>query len=257
MKGSYFTFAAVGLGICLAQNASAANLPLPAMAPPAPPPYDMTGFYVGGHGGAAWASEENITGGIYGIQGGYNYQIPTRWDALGWYVNAYVLGVEADGTWANVTGDRSASSLLPDGTQILGHGRVKDLWDVVGRFGLVEDSGLLYVRGGYARSRQDFSASLLAPDRSLVATSIGTSNSSGWVLGTGVQVTPDLQFTSLGTMVYGVQYDYFHFDPNSNCAFGVCGHTATNVQTLRFRLDLLFNNHHPTCISAICSPARP
>jgi hypothetical protein len=85
MKSSYFTLAAVGLGICLAQNAWAANLPLPAITPPAPPPYDMTGFYVGGHAGTGWTSEENNNGGIYGIHGGYNYQIPTHWDAASIY----------------------------------------------------------------------------------------------------------------------------------------------------------------------------
>jgi opacity protein-like surface antigen len=78
---------------------SEANLPLPAMAPPPPPPYDMTGFYVGGHVGAGWASDANITGLLGGVHGGYNFQIPTQWDLLGWYVNGYVLGVEADGTW--------------------------------------------------------------------------------------------------------------------------------------------------------------
>lgn len=250
MRCSYFTLTAVGLGICLAQNAWAANLPLPAMAPPPPPPYDMTGLYVGGHAGAGWASNVNVTGGIAGIHGGYNYQIPTHWDLLGWYVNGYVLGVEADGTWAQVTRD---NALLPDGV-FVGRAEVKDLWDVVGRLGFVTDSSLLYVRGGYAQSQRDFNGSFHAPDGSLVALT-GASNNSGYVVGVGVQVTPDLQFTSLATMVYGVQYDYFHFD-HSNCAFSTLCPSSSEVQTLRFRLDFLFNGRHPTCISTICSPPR-
>jgi opacity protein-like surface antigen len=132
----------------------------------------------------------------------------------------------------------------------VGHGGVKDIWDVVGRFGVVlNGSALLYARGGYASSRQDFSTSLLAPDGSLAATSTGTVNKSGWVIGSGVQVTPDLQWTSLATTVFGVQYDYYRFD-HSDCASGtLCGPFSTNVHTMRFRVDLLFNNHHPTCVT--------
>ena len=82
----------------------------------AEPGYNWTGFYVGLNGGYSWgrASEtaligapfpanasatvkQNVNGGLFGGQIGYNWQVDRNW----------VLGLEADGQW---TGERGSSN---------------------------------------------------------------------------------------------------------------------------------------------------
>jgi len=79
------------------------------------PGYNWTGFYVGLNGGYSWgrATEtvtlgapfpptsatfrQNVNGGVFGGQIGYNWQVDRRW----------VLGLEADAQW---TGERGRSN---------------------------------------------------------------------------------------------------------------------------------------------------
>src|SRR5437868_1840900 len=101
--------AVVGIGA-----ATAADLPArvynkaPVMVDPG---YNWTGFYVGLNGGYSWgranetvtlgapfpvtsaAFRQNVEGGVFGGQIGYNWQVDPRW----------VLGLEADAQW---TGER-------------------------------------------------------------------------------------------------------------------------------------------------------
>src|SRR5690242_16535794 len=83
-------------------------LPMPAKAPPAPivaPPYDWSGFYVGGHLGYLWGrthvDDDGVTaernartdGIIGGAMLGYN-----------WQINRIVFGLEGDFGWTNARG---------------------------------------------------------------------------------------------------------------------------------------------------------
>ena len=92
-------------------SAQAADMPLYKAPPPAPVPFSWTGFYIGAHVGGGWGSREfdfndltpaapflwdssaPVNGPLAGGQIGANWQ-------AGWAV----LGVEADGSWANLQG---------------------------------------------------------------------------------------------------------------------------------------------------------
>ncbi|MCX5494731.1 porin family protein [Kaistia dalseonensis] len=119
--------------VALTGAASAADLtyePAPAApAPAAASAFDWNGFYVGVHGGAAIGdftkdfSDNGSTGGLFGAQAGYNYQI-----------DHWVIGVETD----------IAYSTLSD---------VVDLdWlgTTTARAGYAFDNLLLYGKGGVA-----------------------------------------------------------------------------------------------------------
>lgn len=82
--------------------ASAADL----RAPPPPVPvtpslyspvsvYNWTGFYAGLNGGAGWGTVngQSVSGGLFGATAGYNFQS-----------GPWVLGLEGDVDWANLTG---------------------------------------------------------------------------------------------------------------------------------------------------------
>jgi outer membrane immunogenic protein len=109
--------AVAGLG----HAASAADLAIP---PPPPPLPSWTGFYIGAHAGAAmqtgtpdWEfndpngffsttdlnrSGNSALGGVGGFQAGYNWQFAPAW----------VVGVEADISWASLSDHRTASPIV-------------------------------------------------------------------------------------------------------------------------------------------------
>src|SRR5215510_5829519 len=100
-------FAAVAAFMFAGGSAVAADLPAKAPYYKAPPAayYNWSGFYIGGQGGWAfdgkydWAPEfptihSGLDGGFGGGTVGYN-----------WQVHRFVLGLEADYSWADITGD--------------------------------------------------------------------------------------------------------------------------------------------------------
>src|SRR5215469_11113906 len=96
--------------VALPIMANAADLPIQ-KAPPAPPPLTWSGFYLGVHGGAGfgaktfdyndpspaapfrWDSSVSVNGPLGGGQIGLNWQ-------AGWVV----LGVEGEGSYADISG---------------------------------------------------------------------------------------------------------------------------------------------------------
>jgi outer membrane immunogenic protein len=108
-----FLLATVGLAaLVIAPPASAADMAVKAPPPPPPVPiYSWTGFYIGGNGG--WGQSNNCwdfvdvagtfisdgcrsrSGGLAGGQIGYR-----------WQTNQFVVGVEAQGDWADLNSQR-------------------------------------------------------------------------------------------------------------------------------------------------------
>src|SRR6478672_10038711 len=113
---------ATGLSLCGTMKANAdAYDRVSAVAPRA---FSWTGFYIGGNGGGAWNNDQTVhitesnanpglppietfsanfgslssSGGFGGVQIGANLQL-----------GAVVLGFEADGQWANITGESAAT----------------------------------------------------------------------------------------------------------------------------------------------------
>ena len=101
--------------------------------------YNWTGFYIGGHLGGAFASNNSLETSdgrfLGGMQGGFDYQFAPNW----------VLGVEAQYSWLANTNN---GLLFPGGTLVTSNSN--QLGSVAGRFGYTWGPALLYGKGGYA-----------------------------------------------------------------------------------------------------------
>lgn len=162
------------------QAAAAADMPT--KAPMAPPVfvYNWTGFYAGIEGGGGWgrstqtdtagttSGSYNQSGGLIGGTVGYNWQM-TNW----------VLGLEADWSWANINGSVNVPVCTAPGcfTNLRSVGTARP------RLGYAWDRWLVYVTGGLAWG--DVKAGM---DNCTGAFTIcGTKTNAGWTIGGGVE----------------------------------------------------------------------
>ena len=112
--------------------------------------YDWSGFYVGANGG--WGSSRkcwdlftpagltpegchNATGGVAGGQVGYR-----------WQTSAWVLGIEAQGDWADLRGSNISLLAAP----FTNRSRIDAFGLFTGQVGYAWNNVLLYVKGGAA-----------------------------------------------------------------------------------------------------------
>jgi opacity protein-like surface antigen len=188
MRGRLLACVAL-FAIGISTAASAADKAAKATKSHAPaPPYNWSGFYVGGNFGGAWTNSNlNISGNsiyggltefIGGVQAGYNFQF-----------GHLLAGVE--GTFDAATFDHP---ILPTPTL----GSVSQHWigTVAGRAGIVEDRWLVYGKlgAGWVGS----SAEINAPG--MVWT--GTNSNDGWLVGAG------LEFGFKSHWTVRLEYDY-------------------------------------------------
>ena len=215
-------FAAAMLG----SAAQAADMPLKAPPPPAPPPFSWTGFYFGGHGGCAEArttitpgpfrdsdpedhsffgflSNTNHGGCYGGVQGGFNYQFNSFI-----FPGTWVWGIEADGSFGS--GHRRTATLFEfERNEVeaiaLFSARINSFGTVRGRLGYTWTWGapvLWYVTGGWAWAD---SSRLTTTDANSGTVTISNSQTpSGWTVGTGIEV-------ALGSN-WSVKGEYLHLD---------------------------------------------
>src|SRR5271167_813331 len=164
-------------------------------APPFPPgSYNWTGPYIGGEGGYGWGNSDqsdpgrppapppapppppddtgagaySMRGGFIGGTAGYN-----------WQTGPWVLGIEGDYSWANITGSSQTCGFAPP------HGcgtTLQDFGTLRGRVGYATGPGgawLPYVTGGLAVGELQ-SWDGLTP-------ASGSAFRAGWTLGAGVE----------------------------------------------------------------------
>src|SRR5262245_8003437 len=138
--------------VVVAGGAQAADMPV--KAPVYSAPFNWTGFYIGAHIGAGWATTEfsnpnsgivfsnyNLNGFLGGGQIGYNWQ-------SGWAV----FGVEADASWTDIKGSSDCF------TFDFCRSKIDALGTITARFGGTVDHALIYVKGGgaWAHEKQFF-----------------------------------------------------------------------------------------------------
>ena len=143
--------------IALTQVALAADMPLKApiaKAPIAAPPYDWSGFYVGGHIGYLWGrtrvEEDGVVtepgaptdGVIGGVLAGYN-----------WQNGPVVFGLEGDFGWTHAHGVGAVNFIT---TQAPNTYDLNWTSHLRGRAGYALDHWLFYVAGGLAVADLDF-----------------------------------------------------------------------------------------------------
>ena len=227
------TAATIGLG---AGDAAAQSVMPTKTAGPAPygvsSAYDWSGFYVGGHvsyslGRAASTLSDpastvsgNSFGSLYGgVQGGYNYVLPSR----------LLLGIEADVTFPNF--QTYTEGLIFTGATAQGT-TVTDQIDYMatlrGRFGYAFDHWLIYGTGGFAWSQARFGETPgVASDEDKILLT-----RTGWALGLGAEFAITQDWTAQ------IEYLYDGFGRvGSVFPSGIGYQSVFDVETLRLGLN--------------------
>jgi outer membrane immunogenic protein len=130
----------------------AVKAPPPSPAPAAAPAVDWTGFYIGGHAGAATSVMDNIVD-VDGLNGGAHYQINDTTAIAGGQAgynfqwSYFVVGVEGDFSSIYLN-DKKFDPNFPTGTFSTLNGSF--LYDVTGRAGLAYNGLFVYFKGGEA-----------------------------------------------------------------------------------------------------------
>jgi outer membrane immunogenic protein len=221
--------------------ADAADLSARAPLYKAPPPvaYSWTGFYVGAHVGAGWSNNDwksvdslgiapfrlgsgSGSGFLGGAQVGVNYQVDT-----------VVAGLEADVSWAAVSGD--ACELF--GGTINCNSRADRFGTVTGRLGVAADRALLYFKGGAAWIHDTHILTLLtAPEATVSAIRWG------WTAGAGIEYALTRNWSAK------LEYDFMDFgtkravfDPLGGGLVTFTTDIKERFQTVKFGLNYKFD----------------
>ena len=180
-----FLLATAG-GLATATGAQAADLPLKA-APIAAPSW--TGWYFGGHLGAAWQQTHA------GYAGTYYNMSATRSSLIGgaqlgynWQKGNFVYGVEADISGLS-NGPRHRAYTASKGDSL--QSDIRWLATFRGRMGLAVNDTMAYVTGGLAVAsvKNTFAPHGVAPTTGNPAftTKSGTKTKWGWTIGGGIE----------------------------------------------------------------------
>ena len=192
--------------------------------------YDWTGFYVGLNGGYGWGEQDpmglltnrfdnfnaNVNGGLFGGTVGAQIQM--------YHV---LLGLEADGDWANIQGSKSATPTIlgvPVGSKVNLDTTITSVSTLRVRVGWAQDKWLFYGTGGAALLTANVKAS--SADPRLCGTCSRDRTGAGVAAGLGVEygftpnwsakaeymwvggVNGDLSETKLNTIKVGVNYRF-------------------------------------------------
>ena len=223
------TVALVALG-APAVAADLAARPYTKAPPIAAPIYNWTGFYIGGHIGAAFNNDNTfnglVTGGnddarfLGGVQGGFDFQVAPNW----------VLGVEGQYSWL---ANNSGAWLFPGGYAYTNDQR--GIGSVTGRIGYTWGPALLYVKGGYAFA--DNSETLLL-NGVPTAFALDGDHKDGWTVGAG------LEYMFAQNWSAKAEYQYYDFDRSTfvaPVALAPFGSFRNDVHTVKVGLNYRFN----------------
>ena len=186
-------------------------------APYADPIYCWTGFYIGGHVGGAFSSDNNFNNGLGtgnngngrvlgGVQAGADWQFNPNW----------VVGVEGQYSWLS----GNVGAIFPGGFAYTNNQR--GLGAITGRVGYSWGPGLLYVKGGYAYSDNNETVTLGGVP---VAFAINGDHRNGYTIGAGVEYLFAPNWSAKG------EYQYYNFGDANFIA------PAALVPTGRFATD--------------------
>ncbi|MBS0529365.1 MAG: porin family protein [Proteobacteria bacterium] len=185
--------------------------------------YDWTGFYIGANGGGGWGRDRfsttggsvgiNTSGGFAGGQIGYN-----------WQTGAWVLGLEADGDWADIKGTTGCAAGL-----FVCSSDARALASFRGRVGYAVNNVLFYGTGGAGYANVHNTAlSLAAGVPAVGATGAFNSDRWGYAAGAGIEwgFSPN----------WSAKVEYMHYGLGSETAPAGTLNPALNV-TSRVDID--------------------
>jgi len=162
--------------------------------------YDWSGFYIGINGGGATShnswdlvggapeGSHDSTGGTVGGQIGYR-----------WQQGPIVFGVEAQGNWADFTGDNVSNVFAPDSNRT----KIDAFGLFTGQIGYAWNNALLYVKGGAAVTDNKYSIISGVGLGTLAST---TDTRWGGTVGVG------FEYGFAPNWSFGVEYDHLFMD---------------------------------------------
>ncbi|MGY4308448.1 outer membrane immunogenic protein [Bradyrhizobium sp. USDA 4369] len=180
----------------------------------APPPvmaaiYDWSGFYIGVNGGGGWTHNTwDLVGG--GREGSHDSSGGTVGGQVGyrWQMGQFVFGVEAQGNWADFSGDNQSALF---GTR----NRTKtDAFGLfTGQVGYAWNNVLVYAKGGAAITSNTYTITNAATGAFL-----GSNDNTRW----GGVVGAGLEYGFAPNWSLGVEYDHLFMD-RQTVSFGALG----------------------------------
>jgi outer membrane immunogenic protein len=194
------TVALVALGATVpALAADLAARPYTKAAPYVPQPiYNWTGFYIGGHLGGAFSSNNNFNGlavgnnnngrFLGGVQVGADYQFAPNW----------VLGIEGQYSW--LASNNNNGVTFPGG--FVYNNNQRALASVTGRVGYTWGPALLYVKGGYAYSDNN---ETVAFGGAPIAFAFDSDHKNGYTVGAGIEYMFAQNWSAK------LEYQYYNF----------------------------------------------
>ena len=194
------------------------------------PIYNWTGFYIGGHLGGAFTSDNNFNGlttgnngngrFLGGVQVGADWQFATNW----------VFGAEGQFSWLS----GSVGAVFPSGFAYTNNQR--GLGSITARVGYTWGPGLVYVKGGYAFS--DNNDSVTSPAGILVPFATSDDHRNGYTVGAGVEYMFAPNWSAK------VEYQYYNFG-NANftapAALVPSGSFSTDDHVVKVGVNYRFN----------------
>jgi outer membrane immunogenic protein len=199
----------------------------------APPPmmaaiYDWSGFYIGVNGGGGWSHNTwDVVGG--GREGSHDSSGGTIGGQVGyrWQSGPVVFGVEAQGNWADFSGDNlSAVFATRNRTKTDAFGLF------TGQVGYAWNNVLLYAKGGAAVTSNKYTITNAATGAFL-----GSNNDTRW----GGVVGAGLEYGFAPNWSLGVEYDHLFMDRHT-VSFGAFGSDSIkqDVDLFTARLNYRF-----------------
>ena len=194
------------------------------------PLYNWTVFYIGGHVGGAFSSDNNFGGlttgnnndgrFLGGVQAGADWQFSPSW----------VLGLEGQYSWL---GNGGLNAAFPGGFVYTSNQR--GIGSITGRFGYTWGPGLVYVKGGYAYSDNRDTLTFAGVP---VAFILDGNRSNGYTVGAGLEYMFAPNWSAKGEYMY---YDFgsTHFvSPGALVPFGNFRH---DDHTFKLGVNYRFN----------------
>jgi outer membrane immunogenic protein len=235
MRSTTLLLTATVVSFGLTGVAAAADLPARTYTK-APPivqaAYDWSGFYIGINGGGATSrinwnldgvgdeGSHDASGGTVGGQIGYRWQM----------MNSWVIGLEAQGNWADFRGSNSSLVAGIAGVPNQNQTKIDAFGLFTGQIGYAWDRALLYVKGGAAVTDNRynvFNAGAL----------VDNANETRW----GAAVGAGIEYAFAPNWSIGFEYDHL-FMGNNDVAFasGVSDHIKQDVDLFTARLNYKF-----------------
>ena len=195
----------------------------------AAPLYNWTGFYIGGHIGGAFSSDNNFNGLVTGnnssgrflggLQAGADYQFAPNW----------VVGIEGQYSWLGNNNSVVFPAYVYTNNQ-------RALGSVTGRFGYTWGPGLVYVKGGYAYS--DNNETLTLTNGTPAVFAFDSNHSNGYTVGAG------LEYMFAPNWSAKAEYQYYNFGSSrfvTPAPLTSLGNFTTDDHTVKAGVSYRFN----------------